>query len=129
MNSSANTVANGNTAIPTVQQICEPKCATLRPNCSRMWRHRMLRSKAGEASPIANRMMSPPALRIVIVSNAFRLCESARADSAAMMKAVSVPLIQNSSQPSCAGRASEPGGATFGAASGAATPSPSCGGR
>ena len=66
----------------------------------------MLRSKAGEASPIASRMMSPPALRIVIISNAFRLCDSARTESAAMMKAVSVPLIQNSSQPSCAGRAS-----------------------
>ena len=63
----------------------------------------MLRSKAGEASPIASRMTSPPALRIVIISNALRVFDSARTDSAATMKAVSVPLIQNSSQPSCAG--------------------------
>ncbi len=36
MNSSAKTVANGNTAMPTVQQICDPKCTKFRPNCMRM---------------------------------------------------------------------------------------------
>ena len=71
----------------------------------RMWRALMLRSSAGEASPMASRMMSPPALRTVIISKALRLCDSARTESAATMKAASVPLIQNTSQPSWAGRA------------------------
>ncbi len=78
---------------------------------------------------MASRMTSPPALRIVIISNALRVCESARTDNAATMNAVSVPDIQNSSQPSCAGRASAAGGETAGSASGAATTPPSCGGR
>ncbi len=72
MNSSANTVANGSTAMPMVQQICEPKCTTLRPSCRPMWRHWTLRNRAGEASPIASRITSPPKLRTVIISNALK---------------------------------------------------------
>ena len=34
VNSSANTVASGSSVIASVQQICEAKCATLRPTCS-----------------------------------------------------------------------------------------------
>ena len=43
------------------------------------------------------------AQRIVIISNTLRLFASARTESAPMMNDTSVPLIQKTSQPSCAG--------------------------
>ena len=50
MNSSANTVANGSIVIAIVQQICDPKCTTLRATCSRMRCARRPSSKLRPAS-------------------------------------------------------------------------------
>jgi hypothetical protein len=62
----------------------------------------------------------PPKLRTVIISKALSVSCSARTDSAATMKAVSTPLIQNTSQPSWA-LASTRAGSVTDAPSGVAT--------
>ena len=99
VNSSAKTVANGNSVIASAQQICEPKWMTPRVPCSAIRCHRSPASSSRLTAANARRISRLPVQRTDIISNTLRLRASARTEIAPAMNANTLPLIQSATEP------------------------------
>src|SRR3984957_9886252 len=98
VNSSANTVASGNSVRLTAHRYCPAKWQQLRIKCRPARRRVMAPNSAGWVAPNASNIASPPKLRIARISMMCRRTESTRTDTAMAENDTRAPTIHRTAR-------------------------------
>ena len=98
INSSAKTVANGNSVNAVAQQYCAPKWITLRSKFSGIRRGRTSGRRSARVPKSVSIINRPTPLRMLRISKMFSLPASMRIDTAIAENERSVPVIQKTTR-------------------------------